>query len=124
MISIRIKPDGDGILDGIKMRTVDLFGWTRASPVLVTQETIAAGTPSAGSLTIFDATACSAGDDYCQFSSILFVSSYTTLGVVVGSRIVSMLFDGARRLADNAGGRCSLQEADEAAGISESDLSV
>jgi hypothetical protein len=120
LITVCIKPDAAGVLDGIKMRTVDSFGWTRDGTI--TQAAITGGAAAGNLLTTFDASTCSAGDDFCQFSSILFAEFYATSGTVVGDGVAPMQF-GTRRLADNAGGLCSLQVG-EAAATSAFDLSV
>jgi hypothetical protein len=115
LITVCIKPDLFGIADGIKMRTVDSFTWTRDAN---TQAAVEGGLAAGNLLTTFDAGLCAAGD-YCTFSSILFAAFYATTGSVAGNGIASMQF-GTRRLADNAGGLRSLQTL----GSSEFDLSV
>ena len=117
-ITVCIKPDAAGIADGIKMRSVDSFEWTRE---LITQAAVESGIAADNLLTIYDPTAC-AGGDYCQLSSILFAAFYATAGQVRGYGVASVQF-GARRLA--AGGLRSLQQAEEEAAVtSEFDLSV
>merc|ERR1712216_187037 len=117
LISVCIKPDADGISDGIKMRSVDSFEWTRdATTQTAIENSVAAG----NLLTSFDETAC-AGGDYCQFSSILFAAFYASKGQVFGNGVASMQF-GTRRLSEGSGLR-ALQEQDAAA-TSEFDLAV
>merc|ERR1712216_1027199 len=118
LITVCIKPDADGIADGIKMRAVDSFGWTRDGTA---QAAIESGVAAGNLLTSFDETAC-AGGDYCQFSSILFAAFYATEGQVAGNGVASMQF-GTRRLSEKAGGLRALQE-QEAAATSEFDLAV
>jgi len=118
LITVCIKPDADGINDGIKMRTVDSFEWTRDA---TTQAAIESGAAAGNLLTSFDETACSGGD-YCQFSSILFAAFYATEGQVAGNGVASMQF-GTRRLSEKTGGLRALQE-QEAAATSEFDLAV
>jgi hypothetical protein len=118
LISVCIKPDADGISDGIKMRSVDSFEWTRGA---TTQTAIENSVAAGNLLTSFDETAC-AGGDYCQFSSILFAAFYATEGQVAGNGVASMQF-GTRRLSEKAGGVRALQE-QEAAATSEFDLAV
>jgi hypothetical protein len=118
LITVCIKPDLFGIADGIKMRTIDSFTWTRDAN---TQAAVEGGLAAGNLLTTFDAGVCAAGD-YCTFSSILFAAFYATAGSVAGNGIASMQF-GTRRLADDAGGLRSLQEA-SAAGTSEFNLSA
>merc|ERR1712086_1114861 len=117
LITVCIKPDADGIADGIKMRTVDSFEWTRDA---TTQAAVESGVAAGNLLTTFDETACVNGD-YCQFSSILFAAFYATEGQVSGNGVASMQFGTARRLS--AGGHRALQE-QEVAATSEFDLSV
>jgi len=119
LITVCIKPDADGINDGIKMRTVDSFEWTRDA---TTQAAIESGVAAGNLLTSFDETACSGGD-YCQFSSILFAAFYATEGQVAGNGVASMQFGTARRLSEKTGGLRALQE-QEAAATSEFDLAV
>ena len=69
LITICVKPTAEGIADGIKMRTIDSFEWTRAATP--TQAAIESGTFASNLLTNYDAAAC-VGGDYCQFSYILF----------------------------------------------------
>merc|ERR1712157_406629 len=87
--------DADGINDGIKMRTVDSFEWTRDA---TTQTAIEAGAAASNLLTSFDEFACQGGD-YCQFSSILFAAFYATEGQVSGAGVASMQFGTGRRLS-------------------------
>jgi hypothetical protein len=106
MITVCIKPNADGIADGVKMRTIDSFHWTRDATI---QAVVESGTAAGNLLTTFDAAAC-AGGDYCQISTILFAAFYTSPGQVGGAGVASMQF-GTRRL----GGLRSLQERDIAA---------
>merc|ERR1711971_246166 len=117
LISVCIKPDADGITDGIKMRTIDSFEWTRDT---TTQAAIESAVAAGNLLTSFDEIAC-AGGDYCQFSSILFAAFYATEGQVSVNGVASMQF-GTRRLSEGSGLR-ALQE-QEAAATSDFDLSV
>merc|ERR1712014_171239 len=127
LITVCIKPDADGISDGIKMRTVDSFEWTRDS---TTQTAIESGLAAGNLLTSFDETACEGGD-YCQFSSILFAAFYATEGQVSGAGVASMQFGTGRRLLSsgddekaNGGLRTSRALQQEAAATSEFDLAV
>merc|ERR1712014_383226 len=126
LITVCIKPDADGISDGIKMRTVDSFEWTRDA---TTQTAIESGVAAGNLLTSFDETAC-AGGDYCQFSSILFAAFYATEGQVSGAGVASMQFVTGRRLSSgddeksNGGLRTSRALQQEAAATSEFDLAV
>merc|ERR1711971_653352 len=117
LISVCIKPDADGIADGIKMRSVDSFEWTRDA---ITQAAIESGVAAGNLLTSYDETACTGGD-YCQFQTILFAAFYATEGQVSGNGVASMQF-GTRRLSKKSGLR-ALQEEDAAA-TSEFNLAV
>merc|ERR1712196_366838 len=123
LITVCIKPDADGISDGIKMRTVDSFEWTRDA---TTQTAIESGVAAGNLLTSFDEASCEGGD-YCQFSSILFAAFYATEGQVSGSGVASMQFGttGRRLEEGNDDGlrRRGLQQ-QEAAATSEFDLAV
>merc|ERR1711971_1284007 len=95
LISVCIKPDADGIADGIKMRSVDSFEWTRDA---ITQAAVESGVAAGNLLTSYDETACNGGD-YCQFQTILFAAFYATEGQVSGNGVASMQF-GTRRLSE------------------------
>jgi hypothetical protein len=123
LITVCIRPNAAGLLDGIKMRTLDAFVWTRGA---TTQAAVDSGIAADNLLTTFDEITCSGGD-YCQFSSILFAAFYNTAGQVSGSGVASMQFGATRRLTANAncGGLRSLQAQDDVAAVtSEFDLSV
>jgi hypothetical protein len=122
LITVCIRPNADGLLDGIKMRTLDAFVWTRGATI---QAAVDSGVAADNLLTTFDEITCSGGD-YCQFSSILFAAFYSTAGQVSGSGVASMQFGTARSLTANAsGGLRSLQAEQEAAAVtSEFDLSL
>ena len=122
LITVCIRPNAVGLVDGIKMRTLDAFVWTRGETI---QAAVDSGIAASNLLTTFDETTCSGGD-YCQFSSILFAAFYSTAGQVSGSGVASMQFGTRRRLTANAsGGLRSLQAQDIAAAVtSEFDISV
>merc|ERR1712086_914397 len=120
LITVCIKPDADGIADGIKMRSVDSFEWTRDA---TTQAAVESGVAAGNLLTTFDETTCVNGD-YCQFSSILFAAFYATDGQVSGNGVASMQFGTARRLSSNGGLRALQEQEVAAAATSEFVLSV
>lgn len=124
LISVCIKPDAAGIADGIKMRTVDDFTWTRDT---TTQPAVENGAAASNSLTSFDAATCGGGD-YCTFSTILFAAFYSSNGQVGGSGTSTMQFGTARRrLQEEEQGRRqvrSLQQEPEAAATSAVSLDV
>jgi hypothetical protein len=109
LITVCIKPNAEGIADGVKMRKIDSFQWGRGA---TTQTAVASGIAAGDLLTTFDEAACFGGD-YCSFSSILFAAFYDTPGQVGGAGVASMHFGSTRRLAGNPGGLRSLQEQDD-----------
>ena len=116
LITVCVKPNQDGIDDGIKMRSIDSFIWTRGA---TSQAAIATNTAASNSLTTYDSADC-IGLNYCQFSSILFAEFYATSGLVSGSGVSSMQFASSRRVLREGQPR-ALQEA---AATSEFDMSV
>jgi len=120
LISVCVKPDAQGVSDGIVMRTIDDFAWSRDT---TNQEAIASGAASTNSLTSFDPTAC-AGGAYCTFSTILFAAFYSSNGSVSGTGTSTMQF-GRRRLQEQDGRQVrSLQQEPEAAATSPVSLDV
>jgi hypothetical protein len=120
VVRVCVSPDAEATADGIKMRSIDLFTWSRAVPNAVTQAAIIArDTVAANQLTTYE---LCRGDLICSFESILFANFYTALGSVAGSGVASMQFgtNKSRRLRSGAGR--SLQEDDEVAGASEFDV--
>jgi hypothetical protein len=123
VVRVCVTPDAEATADGIKMRSIDIFTWSRTLPAVVTQAAIISrGTVAANQLTTLDP--CR-GNDICSFETILFANFYTALGIVTGSGVASMQFgtNTSRRLRSGAAGR-SLQADDEVAGASEFDLDV
>jgi hypothetical protein len=93
VIRVCVKPDAEATADGIKMRSIDEFTFTRD---LISQPAItSANTQSDNGLTSLS---CTSGADVCSFETILFAAFYTTAGTVAGSGTGSMQFGGARRL--------------------------
>jgi hypothetical protein len=120
VVRVCVSPDAEATADGIKMRSIDLFTWSRTTPNAVTQAAIIArDTIAANQLTTYD---LCRGDLVCSFESILFANFYTALGSVAGSGVASMQFgtNTSRRLRSGAGR--NLQEDDEVAGASEFEL--
>jgi hypothetical protein len=92
VIRVCVKPDAEATADGIKMRSIDEFTFTRDT---ISQPAItSANTQSDNGLTSLS---CTSGADVCSFETILFAAFYTTAGTVAGSGTGSMQF-GARRL--------------------------
>jgi len=92
-ITICVRPDDDAIEDGLLMKSIDSFEWTKG---LVVQEAIESGSASENNLTTFDPKACN-GKEFCQLTSILFASFYGSEGQVSGSGVASMQFDSSFR---------------------------
>ena len=120
VVRVCVTPDAEATADGIKMRSIDTFTWSRALPAPgVTQAAIISRDTVAGNqLTSYNV--CK-GLGICSFETILFANFYTALGAVTGSGVASMQFgsDANRRLRSGAAGR-NLQ--DEVAAASEFDL--
>jgi len=93
LITVCVRPDAEAISDGIMMRTIDSFEWTRG---LIRQQAIESSIASDNLLTNFDAQECE-GEEYCQLSSILFAGFYSSEGEVSGSGVASMQFGTSRR---------------------------
>ena len=125
LITVCVKPDVDGVADGIKMRTIDSFLWARDG---TSQVAIESAVVVGNLLTIFDDVAC-VGGDYCQFSSILFAAFYATEGEVSGTGVASMQFGTGRRRRGLREGQEQEQTQTralelEAAAISEFDIEI
>jgi hypothetical protein len=90
-IRVCVRPDEDARADGIYMRAIDSFTWTRDSPVAITQAAVENRLEASNTLTSLY---CAPGELVCHFVSILFASFYATPGAVAGSGIASMQFGG------------------------------
>jgi hypothetical protein len=86
-----VTPDEAATADGIKMRSIDSFTWTRALPLPGVSQAaiIARDTVALNQLTIMDD--CR-GLWICSFESILIARFFTSLGVVTGSGVASMQY--------------------------------
>ena len=89
IIHVCVTPEAEAKTDGIFMRSIDEFTWTRAGGVR--QPAIADNRQSTNLLTNYDYIACQ-GSPVCKFSTILFAQFYTTLGEVNGQGVASMQF--------------------------------
>ena len=141
-IRVCVRPDQEARDDGIYMRRIESFTWSRndgANPI--TQVAVEDALPASNTLTdLF----CAPGELVCNFVSILFASFYATPGEVTGAGVASMQFGGDNTyidLNDGLGGRQynadnslvteffkrrnlrSLQEEGEEAAAAEFDLS-
>jgi hypothetical protein len=94
VIRVCVAPDEEALADGIFMRSLDAFNFTRddiTQPAVIGYNEVATN-----GLTRLS---CNNGDPVCSFETILFAAFYSTNGVVLGSGTGSMQFgDGARRL--------------------------
>jgi hypothetical protein len=96
-IRVCVRPDEEARSDGIYMRRIDSFSWTRDSPVSITQSAVEDGVAASNTLTdLF----CEPGELVCNFVSILFASFYATPGAVAGSGVASMQFGGDNTYID------------------------
>jgi hypothetical protein len=123
VVRVCVTPDAEATADGIKMRSIDSFTWTRALPVPAVSQAAIIGRdlPAANDLTTY--TPCR-GEAICSFETILLANFYTSLGAVTGSGVASMQFgtNASRRLRS---GVRNLQEDDVAGGSEfELDLSI
>ena len=116
IIHVCVTPAPEALADGIAMRSIDNFAFTRDGTI--TQEAIKDGAPSGNQLTTYAATGCP-GQDVCRFSTILFAAFYASQGDVSGAGTASMQFGGNARRQLRA--ERDLQEA-ESAGAAEFDL--
>jgi hypothetical protein len=118
-----VTPDAEATADGIKMRSIDIFTWSRTLPTEVTQAAIISrDTVAANQLTTFNH--CR-GLAICSFETILFANFYTALGSVDGSGVASMQFGtntSRRRRLRSGAGRSLQADDDEVAGASEFEL--
>jgi hypothetical protein len=119
VVKVCVKPDAEAEADGIHMRSIDDFSWSRVSPNVVNQPAIVGPNKiAANQLTSLD---CDSGYEMCSFETILFAAFYTTPGAVLGSGVASMQFGStdntpnARRLRGETGEGRDLQEDDAAA---------
>jgi hypothetical protein len=115
VVKVCVEPDAEATADGIKMRSIDDFTWSRNSPNTVNQPAIVGrNRVAANQLTTL---VCTGGQQICSFETILFAAFYTTPGAVLGAGVASMQFgttNNGRRLRGDSEGR-DLQEDDAAA---------
>jgi hypothetical protein len=124
IINVCVTPEDEAKDDGIFMRSVDDFVFTRGTDIrqIAVENNRAAG----NLLTSYDHVVCE-GTEVCVFSTILFAAFYATPGVVSGEGVASMQFGEIKtgetrrqlRANENAQQR-QLQE--EGAGAAEFDL--
>jgi hypothetical protein len=122
VVKVCVTPDAEATADGIKMRSIDLFTWSRAVPTPAVSQPAIIG-PNAVAANQLTTNSDCRGQTVCSFESILFANFYTVVGSVTGSGVASMQFgtDTARRLRSGADNGRNLQD-NEVAGASEFEL--
>jgi hypothetical protein len=117
IIHVCVTPEDEAITDGIFMRSVDEFAFTRGTTIR--QSAVEANQAAGNLLTTYTPADCR-GALVCRFSTILFAQFYATPGTVSGLGTASMQFgssNGRRQLRVDR----DLQAADSA-GAAEFDL--
>jgi hypothetical protein len=110
VLRVCVRPDAEARSDGVYMREIIEFTFSRDSPA-ASQIAVENGGPSSDGLTdLF----CTAGDAICSFSTILTAQFYRLSGFVTGSGLASMQFGSAppatRHLLHSGGGRATQEE--------------
>ena len=116
IIHVCVTPEAEAKTDGIFMRSVDKFEFTRGTTIR--QAAIEDNEPAGNLLTTYTPADCE-GALVCRFSTILFAQFYATPGEVSGAGTASMQFGGTARRQLRA--ERDLQAA-ESAGAAEFDL--
>jgi len=111
VVTVCVQPEEDAINDGIKMRSIDSFTFTRDN---FSQVAIVNKAAAPNLLTTYEPTQCR-GYETCWFETILFANFYTSVGAVEGSGIASMQFGTATSRRRLRSGDRDLQEDDAAA---------
>ena len=126
VIRVCVEPEDEAKNDGIFMRSIENFSFSRTTPNQVDQECIIGGVASPNLLTSFDENACAASKQ-CVFETILFAAFFTELGTVDGEGVANLQFGSTtaqnRKLRAGAKQQRSLQEED-LAGAAAFDLQV
>jgi hypothetical protein len=121
IIHVCVTPEEEAKTDGIFMRSIDDFAWTRETPTPVRQVAIEENRESGNLLTSYDFAACE-GAVVCKFSSILFAQFYATLGQVNGEGVASMQFGSAKTGLTRRQLRADRNLQEEGAGAAEFEL--
>jgi len=116
IIHVCVTPEQEAITDGIFMRSVDEFAFTRGTTIR--QSAVEANKAAGNLLTTYTPADCE-GALVCRFSTILFAQFYATPGQVSGLGTASMQFGGTARRQLRS--ERDLQAADSA-GAAEFDL--
>ena len=123
VITVCVEPEQEAKDDGIYMRSVDDFFFSRPGtlelPAGVRQVAIEDNVQAGNLLTTYTSSEC-AGSSVCTFSTILFAQFYTSLGEVNGAGVASMQFGTTTSRKLRAGAREAQEDA--AAGAAEFDL--
>jgi hypothetical protein len=124
VITVCVEPEQEAKDDGIYMRSVDDFFFSRpgttALPAGVRQDAIVDNIAAGNLLTTYTPADC-AGTLVCTFSTILFAQFYTSLGEVNGAGVASMQFGTTTPVLRKL--RAGAREAQaDAAGAAEFDL--
>jgi len=122
IIHVCVTPEQEAKDDGIFMRSIDDFAWTRGSTVR--QVAVEDNREAGNLLTTYDHLACE-GSEVCRFSSILFAQFYATPGTVNGEGVASMQFGTAKTGLTRRQLRATdrkLQAEEEGAGAAEFEL--
>jgi hypothetical protein len=124
VITVCVEPEQEAKDDGIYMRSVDDFFFSRpastAVPAGVRQDAIVENAEAGNLLTSYTPSDC-AGSLVCTFSTILFAQFYTSRGEVNGAGVASMQFGTTTPTTRKL--RAGAREAQEdAAGAAEFDL--
>ena len=123
IIHVCVTPEDEARTDGIFMRSVDDFAFTRGLDI---RQAAIEGNREAGNLlTTYDFAACE-GTLVCRFSTILFAQFYATPGTVTGEGVASMQFGDLKTGETRRQLRAEREERDlqaaDAAGAAEFDL--
>jgi hypothetical protein len=89
IIHVCVTPEEEAQTDGIFMRSIDDFAWTRGADIR--QTAIEANREAGNLLTSYNFADCE-GSLVCKFSTILFAQFYATPGQVNGEGVASMQF--------------------------------
>lgn len=114
-IRICVEPNADALRDGIYIRQVKSFAFTRGD---VQQDSVIDGVAANG----LSRVVCTRGAPLCYFETILKADFYTTQGVVDGTGVIILQYgtSSSRRLGDTS--RRDLQQDEDAAGIAEVEI--
>ena len=119
IIHVCVTPEAEAKADGIFMRSIDDFAWTREGTIR--QAAIENNRQSGNLLTSYDYAACE-GSEVCKFSTILFAQFYAAPGQVNGEGVASMQFGSAKTGTTRRQLRADRNLQEEGAGAAEFEL--